>query len=391
MANITHKSQRERLKIRREPYWHRLQEGQYLGYRRGADTWIARYRDPAGRQHYQSLAGVVDFDDAKASAEKWLKTISRGGTAQISRGTVREALNAYVESVRDSGRSTHAIEMHLVHALRKGSAFAALPLERLTKGQFKAWRDSLKPGRLARTVNRHARQVQAGLTHAVRECGYVGNREAWALKPLHDTIESDPSEASVFLTAVQRSRLIANAEPDAALFMRGLELTGARPGELAAAVVADFDAKLGKLKLSTAKGNGELRSRHAKLSTAAVAFFAAQCKDKLPRAPIFVCTATGEAWSRHMWGRAFAAARDEANTLKEGQPPVPPAERIPAEASAYSFRHAWISEALSLRAIDPVTAAKLTGTSMTMIYKHYAKFIDDSILEKLDAVTGTQP
>lgn len=386
MADLGSKSKRSRLKPRREPYWQRLQKGAYLGYRRGADTWVARYRDGDGKQHYRALDSVGEFDDAKREAEKWLKTLSGAAVTSLNRGTVREALEAYVESVSDSGRPTKAIEMHLIHALREDCELAGLPLERLTKHQFRAWRDSLRDGRLPRTVNRHARQVRAGLTHAVRECGFVGNPEAWALKPLPDNVESDPSEASVFLTAAQRAKLIASAAPDIALFIRGLELTGARPGELAAATVGDFDRSLGKLKLSTVKGNGDVRTRHTKLSTVACEFFAEQCKDKSAPTPIFTCSSTKAPWSRHMWGRGIAAAVDKANSNEDGTPlELGDTARVPENATAYSFRHAWISEALSVRGIDPVTIAKMTGTSLTMIYKHYAKFVDDNILEKLDA------
>ncbi len=53
---------RDKLKPRREPYWHRLRRGCYLGYRRmtsdGAGVWIARARDEASgptKQIYESL------------------------------------------------------------------------------------------------------------------------------------------------------------------------------------------------------------------------------------------------------------------------------------------------------------------------------------------------
>jgi hypothetical protein len=42
---------RDKLKPRREPYWHRLRRGCYLGYRKmttdGDGVWIARARDEA--------------------------------------------------------------------------------------------------------------------------------------------------------------------------------------------------------------------------------------------------------------------------------------------------------------------------------------------------------
>jgi integrase len=57
--------------------------------------------------------------------------------------------------------------------------------------------------------------------------------------------------------------------------------------------------------------------------------------------------------------------------------------RVPIEASAYSFRHARISELLQLYGVDPLTVAAQTGTSLRMIERSYFKFIRSAMLEKL--------
>jgi hypothetical protein len=60
------------LAVGREPHWLRLDEGAYLGFRRGPDTWIARCRDGTGEQNYNALkvpAHVRDeFVEAKRTA-----------------------------------------------------------------------------------------------------------------------------------------------------------------------------------------------------------------------------------------------------------------------------------------------------------------------------------
>jgi hypothetical protein len=60
------------LAVGREPHWLRLDEGAYLGFRRGPDTWIARFRDGTGEQNYNALkvpAHVRDeFVEAKRTA-----------------------------------------------------------------------------------------------------------------------------------------------------------------------------------------------------------------------------------------------------------------------------------------------------------------------------------
>jgi hypothetical protein len=59
------RSARSRLTLRREPYWTVISEGCALGYRRGANggTWISRFRDEKGRQHYEALGAADDARD----------------------------------------------------------------------------------------------------------------------------------------------------------------------------------------------------------------------------------------------------------------------------------------------------------------------------------------
>jgi integrase len=197
------------------------------------------------------------------------------------------------------------------------------------------------------------------------------------LEPLTDDVEDDGVTA-VMLTPEQRTALIAAVNEHAAAFLRGLELTGARPGELAAATVADFDGRT--LRLSHRKGRaGKLRSRNVTLAKDGVTFFKAQVKRKLPAAPIF--TENGEqAWRRHKWARAVNAGIITHNAKARGS------KRIPVEASAYSFRHSRISELLQVYGIDPLTVAQQTGTSLAMIELAYFKFIPSAMREKLEAV-----
>src|SRR5215469_8869926 len=81
---IDSRSARSGLGERREPYWTVISKGCALGYRRGSKggTWIARFRDDAGRQHYEALGAADDFRDpdglgvfsfaqAQAAARSW--------------------------------------------------------------------------------------------------------------------------------------------------------------------------------------------------------------------------------------------------------------------------------------------------------------------------------
>jgi integrase len=143
-------------------------------------------------------------------------------------------------------------------------------------------------------------------------------------------------------------------------------------------VIADFDGQM--LRLAHRKGRpAKLRSRHVLLSADGIELFKEQSKDKLPGAPLF--TEDGETpWRRHIWAGEMRAAIAKHNERANGK------QRISTDASAYSFRHAWISELLQIYGVDPITVAAQTGTSVAMIEKAYLRFIPSAMQEKLAAL-----
>ena len=62
MSDLSKKRVREHLLRRRAPHYMRLAEGAYLGFRRGPDTWHARYRSRDCVQHYRALRDVPTDD-----------------------------------------------------------------------------------------------------------------------------------------------------------------------------------------------------------------------------------------------------------------------------------------------------------------------------------------
>ena len=384
MTDLSRKRDREQLQPRREPYWQRLGSGAYLGFRRGPETWIARYRGRDEKQRYNSLGEALEFDEAKKRAEDWLAQFARVPVRAAKRDTVAAALDAYLIDLKRHGRADAArsAEGRFRTALgfdfatsRYRDPLAETQLDQTTHEDFLEWRDRLTNGRLPRTVNRLVRAISAGLNRAHR-LGHIGNPAAWRLEGLPDDEES---ETAIFLTRAQRKALIDAASPAAATFLRGLELTGARPKELATARVGDFDGE--RLKLSHRKGRPpKLRSRYVVLDDEGIAFFRSQARDKLPAAPLF--TEDGQKpWRRDMWAAEIRTAIASHNKTARG--PM----RIPSEASAYSFRHARISELLQVYGVDPLTVGAQTGTSLRMIERTYYKFIPSVMREKLTAIT----
>lgn len=375
--DISRKRTRDRLAARREPYWQRLAQGAYLGFRRGPDTWVARFRGRDGKQQYKALGEFAEYDDAKRAAEEWFSQLAGSPVRVTKRDSVRAALETYLTDLRRHGRAETADEAEARFKLTVyDDPIAHLSLETATHDDFLEWRDRLREGRQPRSVNRQVRAVIAGLNRA-RKLGHVGNAEAWKLDPLPDDTE-DEGETAIFLSADQRKAIVEAAPERLGAFLRGLELTGARPKELAAATAGDFDGET--VRLAHRKGRPpKLRVRRVVLSADGVEFFTHQAKGKLPAAPLF--TEDGETpWRRHVWAREIRAAIAEANKALKGR------ARIPPGASAYSFRHARISELLQIHGIDPLTVAAQTGTSLAMIERTYFKFIRNAMREKLAAV-----
>jgi hypothetical protein len=115
-ARIGTPTHRARLSVRREPYWAKLQARGYLGYRRIADggTWIARWRDEKGKQHYRALnispsSAQQAFDEGAKAARAWFNETVSGVVGQH---TVNDAAARYVAYLR---LRKGAVELRLAH------------------------------------------------------------------------------------------------------------------------------------------------------------------------------------------------------------------------------------------------------------------------------------
>jgi integrase len=381
MADLSLKRARQRLKIKPDPYTMRLNEGCYLTFRRGPDTWGVRYRDRNGKQQHEALKDFAsgDYDGAVKAAAAWIEQMSASAVRSPKRGsTVADALQTYLADLERHGRidAARAARTLFKTVFAKGTdPLSAVLLEKVSRDDFQEWRDRLRPGREARSVNRYVNQVVAAMNVSHEQLG-VGNPLAWSLKSLADDVEEEGT--AVFLDPSQRAALIAAAEPHAALFLRGLELTGARPSELAATVAGDFDGKT--LRLSHRKGRpAKLRQRFTVLDQDGVVFFARCAADKLPAAPLFTIDGS-RVWRRNEWAERMREAIKKVNAKTRG------AARIPPDTGAYAFRHARISELLQVYKVDPLTVGHQTGTSLAMVEKAYLKFIPQALQDKLAAI-----
>lgn len=111
---------RDRLKPRSDCYWQRLAEGAYLGFRRGPDTWHARFRGKDGKQQYQPLGEALGWflDDDGSRRTRGIRRTWPGGLSPLlanpqdqhrsTNGSPRQLLS-YDRCSRCSGAQAFAI------------------------------------------------------------------------------------------------------------------------------------------------------------------------------------------------------------------------------------------------------------------------------------------
>jgi len=362
----------------KEPYWQKLSLGCYLGFRpsvhgNGMGTWLARYHDPdTGRKPGKTL-GALDtlppserFDAAKKEAEEWFRNLSQGGSTEEP--TVKEACAIYAGN-----------DSELQRRFRQyidNDPIAGIKLRKLREHHVAAWRTRLEamPARVTRrkegeqitrprspaTINRDMTPLRAALNAALRR-GEVATALAWrvALEPARAT-----GRRQLYLDKAQRRAMLGKLTEDASAFCRALCLLPLRPGALAGLLVRDFDARTGSLMVERDKaGNG----RALKLPEDHIALFKVQVKGKLPLAPIFP-RADGTAWNKDSWKGPIKDA-----ALAAG---------LPDETTAYTLRHSTITD-LVTDGLDLLTVAKVAGTSIRMIEKHYGHLRGDHAAKAL--------
>src|SRR6056297_1504697 len=382
MPDLSRKRERERLRVRRGPYWQRLDKGKYLGLRRnpGVDTWHVRLRDRSGRQHHHSLGPMSSYDAAKKAAEAWLTQAGSAPTREVIRGTVKCALQAYLRFLTDQEREKPAkrAETKFKDTVWEHS-LAATRLSELTSEEFRDWRDGLRVGRQPQSVNRIVTDVKAGLNRALT-LGFIGDARVWKIDGLSETGEDAGASTATILTSSQRKALISAMPDAAAQFFRGLELTAARPKELAAAKVKHLVTRGGDIYIELCHWKGRpptAKWRAVLLSKEGARFFNAQAKGQPLDAQLFPSPA-GRAWDRKEWATAFKDARNHVNAkIKRAN------QRISSKCSAYSFRHSRISELLQKYKVDALTVAKQAGTSIRMLELTYYNFLPEHYREKI--------
>lgn len=394
MARINVVAERERLSVRREPYYVSLGSGRHLGFRKmsNAGTWVAKYREESSGKRPTKALGNFDhlpqferYDAAKAEAEIWFKLLGTG--IERTDYTIKDMCSGYVKYIL-----THKGEVAAKDVNRRfnqyvldDQKFINVELTKLKQKQIESWRKKLaqttltvqsKPDtqkplpapkfRTGSTLNRDMTCLRAALNWAL-ERNWIQSDQPWriALKP----IKNADKQRQLVVTREGVELMIRNATPEIAPFLQALTYLPLRPGALAKLTVSNFQHFESVLKIGIDKNHSE---RRITLPTVTSAFFKEQVNGRSGDKPLFM-RLNGKHWDRASWkGPVNDAAK---------------AAGLSEEVTLYQLRHLAITS-LVQNGADLLSVAKLAGTGMRMIEKNYGHLVPEHSVNLLTILSG---
>jgi integrase len=405
---IDTRTARQRLAVRREPYWTVISAGCALGYRRGAKggTWIAKFRDEDGKRHLEALGAADDareadeltvfsFAQAQAKARDWFEVKARhqtGDLAPLDRPyTVADALADYrADYVRRGGKAADRLDWSAAAWIIP--ELGNIELAKLTKRRIEGWHQKIaetparlrtKPGarqkhreaddspdslrRRRSTANRVLTNLKAALNQAHRE-GKCASDDAW--RTARAFREADAARLR-YLSDDEARRLTNACPPDFRALVAGALLTSCRYGELAAMTVDDFNPDAGTLRVGVSKSG---KPRHVVLTREGRDFIAQRAAGRPGSARLFL-RSNGKPWRKSEQQRPLSAACAAA--------------RIDPPVNFHGLRHTYASR-LAMRGVPlAVIAQQLGHADIRMVERHYGHLAPSYVADTVRAAFGT--
>jgi integrase len=410
---------RRRLKARSEPYFHVIEKGLALGYRKSkaGGSWIVRRYDAATKRNAEARVALADdhreadgvevlsfgqaqrkiMSDAKFQAEE----------ASGKHYTVGDAVDDYLEYMRTHRKSAAdaAIKLnaYVSQKLREKrlaelapadfEEWLAAALKRQQRRKTKKERPESKrrakaksvpkepveaaPGKLIdsdeqrrrrkSTLNRVITTLKAVLNHA-HDRQRVATRDAWAKLSKFKGVDAARLR---WLTEAEAKRLMNAAEPDLRQLIQGGLLTGCRPGELAQARARDFDAKSETMLIPDSKSS---KPRRVPLTAEGVALLESLAAGRKADDLLFT-RKDGSAWHRVAVIRGMQAASE--------------AGKVSPPATFYCLRHTYASHLVQGGTPLLFVASALGHRDARMVEKHYGHFAQSHVADVIRAKLPT--
>ncbi len=276
--------------------------------------------------------------------------------------SVADACRAYVQDrLAEKGEACARDAQQRFERTVYGREFGAIELRALRTAAIKAWREGLGLSRAS--ANRTLTSLRAALNLAVtnRLLPLSAAREWRAVKPY---LHAD-RRRELFLDIAQRRALLSAASGAIRELLAAATLTGARPGELVRACVGQFDARTRTMRFV-----GKTGPRIVPLSAQAVALFERLAAGHAPADRLLVRD-DGKPWCHSDWDEPVRRAAQRAG--------------LPPGVCLYTLRHSFITQAIC-DGLTTLEVARLVGTSLTMIDRHYGHLVMDASRERLGRV-----
>ena len=361
-----------------EPYWGvPLARGRSLGLRKigpGRASWIARMRPEGGgkKYEYRALGAAtreLDYEAAKQAALEWFQSRDAGLDGEVQ--SVAEVCREYLTELRrkNGDASANDAEKRFERTVYDDPV-GETRLDKIRTPCLKDWRDRLclpmggRPGLSKGSANRTMTALKAALNLAVTN-GRVDVRSSQAWKNVKPYPNAS-ARRTLILDLKQRRKLIKAAEGGLKDLMEAAALTGARAGELTSATCSQFDARIKTLTF-----DGKTGTRTVLLSSAALQLFKRLAKGRVGTDALLTRD-DGKPWAHSDWD---GLVRDAAAKAK-----------LPKGTCLYTLRHSFITQAIT-DGMTTLDVARLCGTSVGMIEKHYGHLVASSARSRLAAVT----
>jgi integrase len=345
-AKLAKREQRLRLEPRKKPYWLTLNEGEHLGYYRGARVgkWVARFRRAGASANYQEAtlaeaddsadadgSVILDFRQAQDAARRWFHGLDRNGGRRAGPYTVADALDDYLEGFQGKDRANTKRRIDAIIKPGVGSidvatlttkqiadwhlgianAPARLRTRRNATQNFRETADTDEARRSRRSsANRILTILKAALNVAYRN-GRVSADDAWRrVKPF---AKADAPKLR-YLNDDEARRLVNACDASLRPMIQAALLTGARYSELSGLEARDFDPQSQTVWLRETKAG---IARAVYLEGEGVQLFNQATAGKGPQELVFP-RPDGKRWGPSQQARPLAKACETAKLAATG-------------------------------------------------------------------------